>query len=317
MENPINSITISTETEFLETLRLSNPVWNLSIPGDTNWINREVWGFRGQSDADWTLVPSAFRKNVTLGFKPASKPPTLTPQDQQNEERRTLNDFLFFADRIGLDVAGDGPIFRFPRLPGHPPKLDLSAWPWDMSLETLAIAQHHGVPTRLLDFTYDSLVAAFFACYDAWEKLGRPSYKDQNITVEKMLAVWAVHLPLIYKSVAEYSRSNRNSRIILVTAPRSRNSYLHNQEGFFLIDLMADKEKYPSLEKAIIDVRSEMIASGLTQLSSPQIIKIQFPWKRVPRMLALLWNEFYNIARMQPSLDKAVQALKDHRDLFS
>jgi hypothetical protein len=311
----IKILNISSAEDLLATLRLSNPIWNISLPGNTDWVNREVWGFRGQSDATWSLIPSAFRKSATVGFRPSSKPPALTSYDQQNQERRALNDFLFFADRLGLEVPGDGPYFRFPQFPGHPQKLDLRAWPWEAVLEALAVAQHHGVPTRLIDFTYDPLVAAFFAGYDVWEKLGRPSYKE-TLHEEKMIAVWAVNLPLIYSSVGAYSRANQISRVILVTAPRAKNSYLHNQEGFFLIDLHADRCGYPPLEDAILDIQKDLLTQGLLQYQAEQIIKLQLPWNCVPELLALLWLEFYNIAKMQPTLDRSAQALKDHRDLF-
>lgn len=311
----IKTITIASAKEFLETLRLSHPTWNISLPGNTNWISREAWGFRGQSNAMWSLVPTAFRPNTTLGFKPNSQSPALASFDQQHQERRALNDFLFFADRVGLEIPGDGPDFRFPQFPGHPQKLDVSSWPWQGILEALAVAQHHGVPTRLLDFTYDPMVAAFFACYDVWEKLRKPSYKTK-LNKEEMIAVWAVNLPLIYNSVSDYSQSNQISRVIVVSAPRAKNSYLHNQEGFFLIDLQADYFNYPPLEDAIADIQNELVNKGNSQFTSDQILKLQLSWNFVPELLALLWFEFYNIAKMQPTLDKSVQALKDHRKLF-
>ncbi len=110
-----------------------------------------------------------------------------------------------------------------------------------------------------------------------------------------MIAVWAVNLHLIYKSVGDYSQNNQISRVILVTTPRAKNSYLHNQEGFFLIDLQADYFNYPPLEDAIADIQNELVNKGNSQFNSDQILKLQLSWNFVPELLALLWFEFYNI----------------------
>jgi hypothetical protein len=54
--------------------------------------------------------------------------------------------------------------------------------PGEDQLEWLALMQHHGAPTRLLDFTWSPYVAAFFAL----ERATGPA------------AVWAINLPLLW-----------------------------------------------------------------------------------------------------------------------
>jgi len=50
--------------------------------------------------------------------------------------------------------------------------------------EWLALAQHHGVPTRILDWTYNPLIALFFAVEKEYEKDGR-IYIDWGIPLIK------------------------------------------------------------------------------------------------------------------------------------
>lgn len=89
--------------------------------------------FRGQA-CDWPLLPKAGRldylKNETNN----------TPRKYcRIEERKLLSNFKrLAATRVGLAPRGD--------------------------LEWLAVGQHYGVPTRLIDWSESLFVAAYFAC---------------------------------------------------------------------------------------------------------------------------------------------------------
>jgi hypothetical protein len=99
---------------------------------------RGQWIFRGQSSEEYNLKPSVGRLKSS-----ASK-----PFDSRDYEKRIFEAFCREADSL------------FPTFPSND---------W----QRLAVAQHHGLPTRLVDWTYNPLSALFFALRDNENKHGK------------------------------------------------------------------------------------------------------------------------------------------------
>jgi len=96
---------------------------------------RGSWIFRGHSNAKYELVPSVGRG-------------AHTSKTREKYERSLFN--IFRREAQGFLAA-----------------LPASEWEW------LSLAQHHGLPTRLLDWTHNPLVALYFAVEAQPESDGR------------------------------------------------------------------------------------------------------------------------------------------------
>ena len=95
-------------------------------------VDDQLYIYRGQTRADWDLVPVVHRPDV--------RPPGIEPVWF---EQHLLNEFMRQA---------------LPHL-AHLPSAG-NHWEW------LAVAQHHCLPTRLLDWTRNAIAALFFAVVD-------------------------------------------------------------------------------------------------------------------------------------------------------
>lgn len=109
--------------------------WRLESVGDIFRLSREAFGhfrepvwYRGHSVADWALLPKVCRPAIR-GKTPRAK-----------YEQAMAIHFKRFAPLRAASIPGE---------------LDFAGW--------IALMQHHGLPTRALDWTESALVASYFA----------------------------------------------------------------------------------------------------------------------------------------------------------
>jgi hypothetical protein len=224
-DNPFSIIRCEDARHLIESLRVGT---SEILPFDREPYK---WAYRGQADATWKLTPSALRPGVTLGFYPDRRHYVSKGQgaseEQINGEVIAVRQFAEFADRVGLPIPGFHRFFRqdgfdigaHDETAAEELARDSGRWPEPDMLELLAIAQHHGVPTRLLDFTYDPLVAAFFAADDVVRNW---AVHVKNGVTE--LAVWGVSLRKLYKLRRDFG---------IVEVQRATNPFLFAQKGLF------------------------------------------------------------------------------------
>ena len=271
--------------------------------------------YRGQAVETWGLVPRAFREGEVEESRGKSGQRRIG--GQARAEFEAVHEFLREADAAGLRIPERGG----PLLLQEDPTILFGSrdwglqWPQEEVWEAIALAQHHGVVTRLLDFTENGLVAAFWAAFNAWES--RDNGSDGPETSQ--IAVWVVDLRFI--RAINTIRKRFPERIAVIRVPRGNNAYLHAQEGLFLIDRGANDvlalEREISLESVIVE-RARFWHSGdllKKEAIEPNwfgkvpIAQVCLPYEYVVDLLKELRIRGITIGRLMPSLDRVVDAL--------
>ncbi len=221
--------------------------------------------FRGHGRASYVLAPTALR---THGPIAAGKMlGVYDPQARQVDyEIELIRLFLRGCDASGIAVPGDSPDAREQLGMESVKKLDGShkdSWPPKALWPMLATAQHHGVPTCLLDWTRRSYVAAYFAASTALTDPG-----------DEHLAVWALNV--------SDSANWKSLRYLQMPGATSQN--LAAQDGVFTVSTLSATFGGGN-DSTTVDRLEDVVARA--SQPKPILIKALLPRSQAPYLLKL------------------------------
>lgn len=231
----------------------------------------ENWAFRGQGNARWAL---------------------------RNAIERT--DFIRLHKNIEIDFLaefqrGARNYLQRDELPEH-------------IIEWLALMQHHGAPTRLLDFTKSPFIASYFA------------YEECALEADCFVSVWAININFLKNRAleifsAEFSEDLKLTQNLINEKLFEKIFYQNNQNLVFPVEPFRMNKRY-SLQQSIFVSTGTSAEPFMNQLQflgedlKKAVLKIELPGSLQKEVLRDLQRMNLNRASLFPDLDGYAASLR-------
>jgi hypothetical protein len=309
---------------FIALLRASNPAWHENDGDPPRWV------FRGHRDVSWRLKPRAWRtaaegnplhatidKLAKARIDDENKIEPRAPLHRAlawtHAERLVLNEFRQIGWHMGFEV--DEPVSTYSMDLNYGPEViddtrqEPDSFSPFLSCNDIGVAQHYGVPTRFLDWTFNPIFGVFFAQDDDAPDLDHTD-----------LCVWALDINAINMM---YHWQGGVGRCLMrsIVPPRRGNDFILAQDGLLLeiehnwaLAFFERNGAWPSVEEVVVALNDEPEyyeddpQAYIYDSDHPMLRRIVLPAREIPHLRLMLKREGITREKLMPTLENAARA---------
>lgn len=308
----------------------------ISYNGELYELFNEHHIFRGHSTDQYELLPTALRGYLALegeSLKSADSEQkkqlytllATTELSQIHKEYKLLQDFFLACDRNGLYLPHIDSLRNsfYPGVDSETLILEgkwLSKEYWELA----SLAQHHGVKTRLLDWTHDLYVALYFASTGVYNdpkekfdpcKAIEAYRKGEKYPPKYNIEIWALNIDVV---IAEPMKVP----LKIVQPQYHNNDNLCAQKGIFTFwetikpAMIRESDGKPDFktktDRRTLDVQLHEYLTGINAPAKEYLYHITMPQETAYTIYSHIEHIGYNASTIFPGYDGVVRFLDEH-----
>jgi len=273
----------------------------------------ENYIFRGQSNSHWKLLPSILRLSQQEFLRYMNIDYVVDPIEEYYQiqcEFSLLKKFYMTANEQGLNVPYSSLFLRsaFDNFNIGLNNIKEFNWYSEEIASIAALAQHYGLPTRLLDWSKNIYAALYFACInDIMESYNEGNlYRFEN---DDAFSVWMLNAN-IFENASHFHKEFCPLKI--VELPYYSNPNMKAQKGIFTYwELRADNihDLGSQVDRESLD--DKIMRFDFKEEKSVMMYKIDIGKREVPKTMEYISRLGVNAASLFPGFGGITRKVKE------